>query len=144
MAGRYHGRLIERLPLARFRKAGPVERFRDGRGRQIVIDGVKVAVFRRGERFHAFTDACPHMGASLADGRLVGNRVECHWHHWTYGLDDGRSDAREWACIAIYETRVEDGELLIGIPDPESKGTADEDDPGWFKWDPDKGRKVDG
>lgn len=105
-------------------------------------------MFRRGDQYHAFSDACPHMGTSLADGRLVGNFVQCHWHGWKYDLDTGKSDVREWACIEIYPTRIEGDELWVELPEPvdpqaplgaAAEGESEEE---WFKWDPDSNRKI--
>jgi nitrite reductase/ring-hydroxylating ferredoxin subunit len=30
---------------------------------------------------------CPHVGADLAAGKMVGNRVQCGFHRWEYNLD---------------------------------------------------------
>ena len=30
---------------------------------------------------------CPHLGASLAVGKVVGNDIQCGFHHWQYGPD---------------------------------------------------------
>ena len=51
-------------------RVGDVARWVKGRGRQVDVAGVKVAVFWDGVRWMALADTCPHMGASLADGRL--------------------------------------------------------------------------
>ena len=131
--------------MAEFRKIGPAKRFADGRGRRVKVDGQQVAVFWRSGRYHAFSDACPHMGTSLADGRLTGNFIQCHWHEWKYDLDTGRSDAREWACIHIYQTKIEDDELWVLIPDREevaADNEADEPEDGFFKWDPERNCKI--
>ncbi len=49
------------------------------------LDG-RVVVWR-GEDGHAHVTSayCPHMGASLEAGDVVGNRVRCAFHHWEYG-----------------------------------------------------------
>ena len=125
--------------MAEFRKVGEVHQFREGRGRAVEIDGVTIAVFRRGRRFHAFADTCPHMGASLADGELVGERVRCSWHEWSFDLGTGQSDRRDWACIAIHEVRVEGDDVLVRLAEPPPKPAepAPERDDDWFVWDPD-------
>lgn len=108
-----------------------------GRGRSVDLDGKAVAVFRTRDRWLAFTDACPHMGASLADGRLVGNDVECVWHRWRYDVDTGRTKEREWACLDRYEIREEGGEVFLLRPDPPPP-PPEEDDPEWLDWEPDR------
>jgi nitrite reductase/ring-hydroxylating ferredoxin subunit len=51
------------------------------------LDG-QVAVFR-GENGEASVVSayCPHLGAHLASGRVVGNEIECAFHRWTFAQD---------------------------------------------------------
>ena len=107
-----------------FRQVGKVKDFREGRGRRVMVDGNAVAIYRRGERLYAFGDDCPHMGASLADGKLVGERVQCHWHEWTFDLVTGQSDMREWACVLIHEVRVEGDEVWVKLTEPPHGGRS--------------------
>lgn len=104
--------------MSGFVKVGRVEEFREGRGRAVRVGGRRVAVFNDGGRFLALQDNCPHMGASLADGRIVAGRVACHMHGWVFELASGRGcpPAKSWACARTYEVRVEDGQVLIREP----------------------------
>ena len=36
---------------------------------------------------HVMTSYCPHMGADLGVGEIVGDDVRCAFHHWQYGPD---------------------------------------------------------
>ena len=88
--------------MSEFVRIGGYGDFREGKGRAVEVGGKKVAVFKlRGELF-AISDACPHMGASLADGKLDGTKVICHWHDWSFDLHSGRTKEREWACANVY------------------------------------------
>lgn len=129
--------------MGEFRKIGRVAQFRDGVGRTVTVEGRDIAVFKRGDRFHAMGDRCPHMGASLALGRLVGDRVQCAWHEWTYDLKTGRNEFKEWACVPIYEVRVEGDDVLVEVPEagaPEKSVPERQDDDDWFVWNPDADR----
>ena len=96
----------------------------------------EVAVFHLGQRWCVIQDACPHMGASLADGMLVGNSVVCHWHHWKFDLDSGQCDMRQWACADVYEVRVVDDEVWVRAPEkPDPKPAEPEQ---WIAGDPDR------
>lgn len=123
--------------MGEFVKVGTVGEFREGRGRAIVLDGAPVAVFRTPSGFVAIADTCPHMGASLADGRLEGDQVECAWHEWRFDVRSGKSTMREWACVRVYEVRVEGDDVLIRRPDPPPPREEPPDEP-WEVFDPDK------
>ena len=62
-----------------FFDAGPIDAFPHGRARVVLIDNVRVAVFRLDSGWYALRDACPHMGSSLAQGRVQDGRVTCRW-----------------------------------------------------------------
>ena len=96
-----------------------------------------VAVFRVGERWFALRDACPHMGASLAEGHLDGLRVTCRWHGWKFDLRDGQGDRRDWARARVHEIKIENDDVLVGPalgPEPAPPPPDDED---WVVFDPD-------
>ena len=58
-------------------------------GRAFVVGKRIVAVFFDGTDYRAIDDTCPHMGASLAQGRFCDNSVTCGWHAWCFSLEDG-------------------------------------------------------
>ncbi|GIK43858.1 MAG: hypothetical protein BroJett011_76910 [Chloroflexota bacterium] len=36
---------------------------------------------------HALDGQCSHLGANLGQGRVIGDQLECAFHHWRYGPD---------------------------------------------------------
>ncbi len=48
------------------------------------LDG-RIVVFR-GEngQISVVSAYCPHLGADLAQGKVIGNQVQCPFHHWEY------------------------------------------------------------
>ena len=101
-----------------FIKVAETQQFRKGRGRVVVLDGVKIAVFWTGTGWFAMNDTCPHMGASLADGKLRGQMLTCYWHEWEYDTTNGKCKMRPWACVPLYEVKIEGNEVLLRCPDP--------------------------
>ena len=122
---------------AGFVRIGRVEEFGGRRGRAVRVGESVVAVFRVDGRIRAIQDRCPHMGASLADGRIEDGQVICHWHHWKFDLETGRSRERTWACAAVWEVRIEAGEVFVKPP-PEPAPPAAEPDDDWEPWDPER------
>jgi nitrite reductase/ring-hydroxylating ferredoxin subunit len=116
-------------------RIGSTAEFADGRGRAVDFQGKRVAVFRRGERWFALQDSCPHMGASLAQGSLDGNAVVCHWHDKRFDLKTGESDMRSGACAKVYAVEVVDDQVFL-LPPPPTVVVDDDDD--WIPFDPDR------
>lgn len=129
--------------MPEFVEVGRLEEFRPGRPRVVELDGKRVVIFNRAGRLHALQDACPHMGASLADGKIEGNQIVCHWHGWKFDLDTGQGDRRSWACARVYEIKVEGETVYLGrFEPPLPQDAAEEED--WVRWDPDKHLKPPG
>lgn len=61
-----------------------------GEGREFVVEGRIVAVFRLENEFHALDGICPHAGGPLAKGKLNGNVVTCPWHGWQFDVTSGQ------------------------------------------------------
>ena len=122
-------------------RVGDAARWVKGRGRQVDVAGDKVAVFWDGNAWTAVDDTCPHMGASLADGRLFGSELQCSWHEWRYDRTTGQCPLRPWAKVRVHEVRVDDGGVWIklSVPaQPPPSGSEPDDDPEWLRWDPDR------
>jgi nitrite reductase/ring-hydroxylating ferredoxin subunit len=56
-----------------------------------VVDGRKILLSRVAGRVHAVVDRCPHMGMSLAKGRIENGVVTCPWHNSRFDLCTGRN-----------------------------------------------------
>jgi len=112
---------------------GRLDGFREGRGRVVVVGGVRIAVFRVGERLFAMRDACPHMGLSLADASPQEGTVTCHGHGWKFDLVTGRSDRRSGACAAIYAVRIDGGDVFVRPPLREAEPAVSDEE--WVAWD---------
>ncbi len=49
--------------------------------------GVDLVLWRHGATIAAFDDRCPHRGARLSLGRVVGDSLQCAYHGWCFGGD---------------------------------------------------------
>jgi phenylpropionate dioxygenase-like ring-hydroxylating dioxygenase large terminal subunit len=78
--------LVERLwlPVAR---SEDVTRDRPAAGRLLDQD---LVIFRTPSGPVVADDQCPHRGAALSMGSLVGGELECGYHGWRFRGEDGR------------------------------------------------------
>jgi len=60
-----------------------------GKGKQIEIDGKKIAIFNQ-DRYYALEGLCVHQDSSIAPGKLEGDIVECPLHFWHYNIKTGK------------------------------------------------------
>lgn len=52
-------------------------------------EGVPILLVRRNDRVFALAETCSHFGAPLAEGKLIGDSIECPWHGSRFALADG-------------------------------------------------------
>jgi nitrite reductase (NADH) small subunit len=88
---------------------------------------IGVVLDRETGRMHALRNRCPHHGAPLCRGRvrarlegdpgtyeLEDRRVlHCPWHGWQFDLESGRSPDDPGMRVAVYDTRIEAGRVLV-------------------------------
>ena len=116
---------------------GPLSEFPEGRARVVLVEKVRVAVFRLETGWYALKDACPHMGSSLAQGRIEGDRVACRWHAWNFDLATGESDSKRKACARVYDLRLVDEHVWLKPPPPVGRPAGSDEDEEWMRADPD-------
>jgi 3-phenylpropionate/trans-cinnamate dioxygenase ferredoxin subunit len=109
-----------------------------GAQRRVEVEGRGIAIFNVDGSLYALRDICPHQGAPLSAGVVVGEvtaarpgryefspakHVRCPWHGWEYDLATGQSSydpSRD--RVRSYEVSVERGEAIVGedgrVPGP--------------------------
>ena len=55
------------------------------------VGGQRILLTRIGGKVHAVVDRCPHLGMSLAKGKLENRVVTCPWHNSRFDFCDGRN-----------------------------------------------------
>ena len=112
---------------------GALSDFEDGDYRVFAVDGLEVGVFRRGDRFVAYENRCPHYGGPVCQGRLF-NRVEeivmpdqtsrglrfsaeqhivCPWHGYEFSLETGHHPGDPRIRLRPVPVRVDTGQVYI-------------------------------
>ena len=90
-----------------------------GDGERILfeIDGESIVLFKIAEVFFAIADLCSHDDGPVAEGEVEGHEVICPRHGARFDLHTGKALTLPAVVdIPAYPVRVEDGEVLVGIP----------------------------
>jgi nitrite reductase/ring-hydroxylating ferredoxin subunit len=128
---------------------GPVDELPPGTKRRVEVDLVirgsrvrrVIAVFNVDGTFYALRDVCPHQGAPLSSGIILGQlratgpgeyefdgeckKVRCPWHGWEYDLSTGQSwYDPEHDRVRAYPVAVQSGEQLAAPAEGEAAGST--------------------
>jgi len=80
-------------------------------------DGPNVLLTRQQGRVHAFAPNCPHYGAPLEKGKIVGGRLICPWHHACFKVDNGHlCEPPALDDLPTYAVREAGGRILVQVP----------------------------
>ena len=75
-----------------------------------------IAVFRTaGDTVFALLDHCPHKGGPLSQGIVHGESVTCPLHSWNIDLKTGEARAPDQGCARRFPTKLEEGQVFMGI-----------------------------
>ena len=96
----------------------------EGKGIKICHDGHVVAVFLTKGTVYAVADRCTHADASLSEGEVFDTEVECPLHGAVFDLINGEAlTLPATRPVATYPTRMEEGRVLVSIPDNGTRET---------------------
>ena len=79
------------------------------------VGSLEIVLFRRGPDVSVFEGRCPHRGALLADGSVIGDDLVCGVHGWDFRVDSGISAYEPSQRIHKFRSRI-DGDLEIITP----------------------------
>jgi 3-phenylpropionate/trans-cinnamate dioxygenase ferredoxin subunit len=93
----------------------------DGAGVRCRVAGHPIALFRLGPEVFALGDRCSHAEASLSEGQVSGEVVECPRHGATFDLRTGEAlSLPATHPVPVYRTEVEGSEVYVyAAPVPE-------------------------
>jgi naphthalene 1,2-dioxygenase ferredoxin component len=80
----------------------------------VELAGEPVCLYRVAGRVYATHDTCTHGQASLADGFVEGDEIECPLHQGRFNIATGKAVAPPCTeDIRTYAVRVEGGAVLL-------------------------------
>ena len=113
--------------------AGVAKGFGVGDLRHVEVGGRGLVIGLNKDGYFALADTCPHQGARLSDGTLIGTPVatssgnikydregmilRCPWHGWEFDVASGHSLCEpDRSRVAAYQVREEAGRLIVQFP----------------------------
>jgi cytochrome P450/nitrite reductase/ring-hydroxylating ferredoxin subunit len=77
-------------------------------------NGVDLVLLRTAAGVRAFEGRCPHQGALLGEGEIVGDKLVCRNHRWRYSVNDGARDGGP-QCLASYPVVEREGGIFVDV-----------------------------
>lgn len=100
-----------------FHKVATTSDLDEDEAMQIVVEGKEIALVNLGGELFALDDICTHAYASMSDGYIEGDCIECPLHGAQFEIKTGKAvtpPATE--DLACYGVKVEDGDVYVGLP----------------------------
>ncbi len=80
------------------------------------VGDVSLAVYNIGGEFYATDNECTHGAASLADGILEDDIIECTLHFGAFNVKTGEAvQAPCFVPLRTYKVAVRDGQVLVDL-----------------------------
>ncbi len=98
-----------------WQKVAKVSDFDVAGAQRVQTSSADIAVFKKGGRFYAISNICPHKGASLVEGYVEGNVVTCPWHAWQFDISSGvcqNVPAMTQKCFAV---KIHEEDILLDL-----------------------------
>lgn len=91
-----------------------VDDVREGATFQTFCGDEMVCLYRIGGRVYATQDTCSHGAASLSEGYVDGDRIECPFHQGLFHIPSGKAVGAPCTVdLRIYEVKEEGSEILL-------------------------------
>lgn len=91
----------------------PVSNLKSGEARSFTLLHHRFVIWRgKSGKLQAMDSFCPHMGADLGNGTVVGDNLQCYFHHWTF-LPGGKCANHKEASLASYPIEEKYGFIWI-------------------------------
>lgn len=83
-----------------------------------IPNGKKITIFHVNDNFFATDNFCTHEEASLCDGYIDGDTVECPLHQGVFCISTGKAlESPATVDLKIYKTKIEDNFVFINLND---------------------------
>ena len=82
----------------------------------VEVDDEPICLINLDGEFHALNDLCTHEEASLSDGEIVGDEIECPLHGGAFEIRTGKPASFPVVVpVEKYRVRVVDDEVQVSV-----------------------------
>src|SRR6476469_605502 len=97
-------------------KVASKDDIQEGRGKELNINGQRIALFVSKNKYYAIEALCRHQDGSLAPGKVNGEIVECPLHFWHYNIRTGELlDYLEGVKLKTYKIDLKGKDIYIDV-----------------------------
>ena len=101
--------------MSGYSKVASISELATGEMKMVTFNGEDILLANVEGRIHAVSGLCSHADASLSDGYIEANVVECPLHGSRFDLTNGKAlslPAEE--PLKLYDVKIEGDDILIG------------------------------
>jgi len=81
-----------------------------------MVDDQPIALFNIGGKILAWDNRCPHRGASLADGNISEDVIQCKLHLWEFDTRTECAIANPTIKVRSYPVKLQNDIVYIDVP----------------------------
>ena len=97
-------------------KVASKDDIREGNGKELSINGQRIALFLSKHKYYAIEALCRHQDGSLAPGKINGEIVECPLHSWHYNIRTGELlDYMEGIKLTTFPVEIRKNEIYLDV-----------------------------
>jgi nitrite reductase/ring-hydroxylating ferredoxin subunit len=97
-------------------KVCPASEVAAGSAKSFEVGSNVIAVYNVGGTFYATDNECTHGAASLADGILEDEIIECTLHFGAFNVKTGEAvQAPCFTALRTYKVVVQDGQVMVDL-----------------------------
>jgi nitrite reductase/ring-hydroxylating ferredoxin subunit len=93
------------------------EELKEGIIKPVTIVGRSALLILRGDKVFGVASRCPHMGCSLANGKLNDYIITCPCHGWSFDIRNGQYQSNKAIVLMTFECKVENGQVYVKLFD---------------------------
>lgn len=101
--------------MAEFRTVARLDELPELGGKEVVVDGTRICLFKNNGEVFATAADCPHKRAPLAVGWVEHGSVFCALHGWEFDLKTGACKNVPGQEVRTYTVRVTEGEVQLSL-----------------------------